>query len=568
MTENNRRSASSVDPDVRPNGVGRTPIGSDSHELESIKRDLQESRDSFRALYESAGDAVFMIRDGVFVDCNARTLKIFGCTKQEILGRGPHRFSPPRQPDGTESRDAARQWMDEARRQGKVTFPWQHCRYDGTMFPAEVTVTAVQLHGETQLLGLVRDMSHANGELNLNTGPALHLSQSQKLESLGLMAGGIAHDFNNLLLAIMGNADLLDQDLSHGRDGRPLLDEIRKAAGRAADLCNQLLAYAGKGHFNVHPLDLSTTTREMVQMIKVAVSRKVTLRLDLAEDLPLIEADVSKIHQIIMNLVVNASESMGTDPGVVSLRTGRRDCETERFDHCLLVDSVPAGDLVYLEVQDTGQGMNESTLQRIFDPFFSTKINGRGLGLASVLGIIRGHQGSLCVRSKQGEGTCFRVCFPVGPVGTRTVPKPTGRIAERRTGGTILVVDDEEYLRILCARMLQRLGYEVIMASDGLQALDIYQQQGADIDCVMLDLSMPVLDGVEVFEKLSDMDRNVRVVMTSGYHEQEIATRFAGRGLSGFIQKPYVVADLDDVVGRVLSEDFQPDRLDPPPEES
>jgi two-component system, cell cycle sensor histidine kinase and response regulator CckA len=378
-----------------------------------------------------------------------------------------------------------------------------------------------------------------------------------KLDSLGRMAGGIAHDFNNLLLAIMGNADLLDQDLRAGRDGLPLLDEIRKAAGRAADFCNQLSAFAGRGQFKLQPLDLSLISREMVPMLKVAVSSRVALRLALHDDLPLIEADVAQIHQIIMNLVVNASEALGAEGGTITVATGVGSLDPARLDDCVVGENVPEGDFIFLEVRDTGEGMDAATLLRIFDPFFTTKIQGRGLGLASVLGIARGHMAVLRVDSEPETGSRFRIHFPVAGAMTPLLDPAKERAAGRSVRGTILVVDDEEYVRVLGQRMLTRLGYQVILAPDGAGALKTYRSRGSEIDCVMLDLVMPEMDGVEVFEHLMQMDPDVKVVMTSGYHEQEIATRFAGKGIRGFLQKPYVIADLaralEQILGRVES---------------
>ncbi len=381
---------------------------------------------------------------------------------------------------------------------------------------------------------------------------SLRTQRAEKLDSLGRMAGGIAHDFNNLLLAIMGNADLLDQDLKAGRDGQALLDEIRKATGRAADLCNQLFAFAGQGRFHLTPLAISSISREMAPMLRVAVSRNVTLRLDLIDDLPLIEADPAQIHQIIMNLVVNASESLGSAGGVITLATGSGPLMTADRQECVLGEAGVGSDYVYLEVSDTGEGMDEQTLQRIFDPFFTTKIQGRGLGLASVLGIVRGHQALLCVRSRKGEGSRFRVHFPAASVGVPEADRFPPRVSATRSGSaTILVVDDEEYLRVLCQRMLSRLGYDVLVAAGGRQALEIYRAEHERIDCVILDLVMPEMDGLAVFRQLVAMNPEVEVILTSGYHEQEISTRFAGEGIRGFLQKPYVVADLAEVLDRV-----------------
>lgn len=379
------------------------------------------------------------------------------------------------------------------------------------------------------------------------------LWQSQKLESLGLMAGGVAHDFNNYLLAIMGNADLLDRSLSPTAPDHQLVTEIRLAAERAGDLCKQLLAFAGKGQFHIRPVDLSAAVRGMVGMLKVGISRKITLRLELAEDLPLIEADISQVHQVIMNLVVNASEAIGDQSGTVTLRTMIRPAAECEFDHCIIAPRSTTGSYIVLEAVDSGVGMDAVTMSRAFDPFFSTKPQGRGLGLASVLGIVRSHDGSVGVSTSPGLGTTVTVLFPHYKVAApKVVPQHRHRSAAGN--GTILVVDDEEYLRVLSARMLTHLGYKVYLADGGMAALEICKHRGHELDCVLLDLVMPEMDGSEVHAEMQKRFPHLKVLLTSGYHEVEISRRFAGRGLAGFLQKPYALEELGlklfDVINR------------------
>ena len=408
--------------------------------------------------------------------------------------------------------------------------------------------------------------SNANKSINgreLN-GCATQAQQFQrlKMESLELMASGLAHDFNNLLLAIMGNADLLAQDLTPDSPSLALVDEIRTSAGRAAEVCNQLLAFAGKGRLHFQFVDLSEVTRSMVQMLKVAVSRQVTLRLDLDDTLPLIQADLTQIHQVIMNLVVNASEAIAQREGVITLASGRMDCPPEDFGFCALLPEGPEGKFVFLEVTDNGPGIPVDSLGRIFDPFYSSKLQGRGLGLASVLGAVRSHKGGLCVRSEPGKGAAFRVCLPLQRKvnGQQAMQAPTRAGA---LGGTILVVEDEATLRNLCSRMLRRLGYDPVVAGDGPQGIELFTQKHEEITCVILDLVMPGMNGLEVLDRIQNLKPGTRVIMTSGYHEQEIARRFADRGVAGFIQKPYVMADLARVLSEVVGEIIPPEEPDP-----
>jgi signal transduction histidine kinase/CheY-like chemotaxis protein len=465
------------------------------------------------------------VHDGRILDCNTPALTRLACTREELLGQAPH-----------------------------VLFSLLETS-QGEGHPPSAQLDVIPLAGP-ESSGVLVVVREKDGFVSSGPDPAFGhdiQEQNRKLESLGLMAGGLAHDFNNFLLAILGNADLLDRDLAAGKPGDELLSEIRKAAGRAADLCSQLLAYAGKGKTTFQPVDLSQTVREMLPMLKVAVPRRIAMRLDLAENLPPVSADLGQIHQMIMNLVVNASEAIGSEEGCITLATGMAECHGSQADLCLFGQGVGRGQTVFLEIRDSGCGMEQDIRRQMFDPYFSTKIRGRGLGLTTVMGSVRSHQGSLCVKTHPARGTSLRACFPTTPfVESPVVPLRTTR-KESSQQGSILIVDDEEYLRLLCSRMLQRLGYSVILAWDGPQALEIYRTQQDSIDGVILDLEMPVMDGIEVLERLLAFDPAARVIMTSGYHQREIAARYPHRGIAGFIQKPYVMSDLGEVLDQVIN---------------
>ena len=369
------------------------------------------------------------------------------------------------------------------------------------------------------------------------------VQQAQKLESLGVLAGGIAHDFNNLLVGILGNADLALMDLSPASPARASIKEIEQSAVRAAELCRQMLAYSGRGKFLIEAVSLNDIVSEMTHLLEISISKKAVLRYNLAKNLPAIEADVTQIRQVIMNLIINASEALEEKSGVVAISTGLMRCDRAYLEMTWLNDQLPDGEYVFLEVADTGCGMDEVTRRRIFDPFFTTKFTGRGLGLAAVLGIVRGHKGAIKVYSEPGRGTTFKVLFPA----TTAMATPVG--AEQPGGpswrgqGTILVVDDEETVRAVAQRMLERMGFSVLTASDGREAVETFRAHdgvdGGKIACVLLDLTMPHMDGEEAYRELRRIRAGVRVVISSGYGEQEIAQRFAGKGLAGFVQKPY-----------------------------
>ena len=377
------------------------------------------------------------------------------------------------------------------------------------------------------------------------------MREVQKLESLGVLAGGIAHDFNNILMAILGNADLALLALSPTSPAWQNLQEITRASQRAADLCRQMLAYSGKGRFVVGRYDLSEIVREMAQMLEVSISKKASLRYSFARELPPVEADVTQLRQVIMNLITNASEALGEESGVISIATGVMECDRDYLAESYLDDTLPAGPYVFLEVSDTGLGMDAETRSKIFDPFFTTKFMGRGLGLAAVLGIVRSHQGAIKVYSEPGQGTTIKVLLPAVAWKLGDRMQSGEQTIVTRTGGTVLLVDDDPYVRDVGSQMLELLGCRVVTAVHGREAVEIFQAQGSEIDCVILDLTMPEMGGEEAFRRLRHMREDVRVILSSGYNEQDVTQRFVGKGLAGFVQKPYTVAKLREALNRV-----------------
>lgn len=391
------------------------------------------------------------------------------------------------------------------------------------------------------------------------------MQQTQKLESLGVLAGGIAHDFNNLLTVILGNASLALDELPPITPARDSLLSIEETSLRAAELCRQMLAYSGKGQCvieNIRPGDL---IGEMVSLLKASISKKAIFNLNLKDSLPPLRGDPSQIRQVIMNLVINASEALGEHSGAITISTGVMECSREYLSEAFLDESLAEGSYVWLEVSDTGCGMDHDIQRRIFEPFFTTKFTGRGLGLSAVLGIVRGHKGALKVYSEPGRGTTFKVLFPAVLEERVLAGRSQGMKAGGWKGaGTILLVDDEESVRVMGTRMLERLGFGVLIAVDGREALDIYRERREEIALVLLDLTMPDLDGEEAFRELRRIDPQVCVVMSSGYTESEIAPRFAGKRLSGFLQKPYTLDALSQCLRGALGAGGQPQGPVPP----
>jgi len=372
---------------------------------------------------------------------------------------------------------------------------------------------------------------------------------AQKLESLGILAGGIAHDFNNILMAVLGHCELAIRRLAKESPAKENIEQIKSAANKAAELANQMLAYSGKGKFVVEPLDLSKVISEMEQMLAVSISKKALLRYEFPPSIPSVEADITQIRQIILNLVVNASDAIGDKSGVIAVTTGVINCDEAYLQDSWLDENLPAGQYVFLEVADTGSGMDKETVNRIFEPFFTTKFTGRGLGMAAVLGIVRGHKGAIKVYTEVGKGTTFKVLLPAAdkPAVLFDMAESTEPLLGE---GAVLLVDDDETVRSIGREMLEEFGYQVITANDGRDAMEKYQQAD-QISFVLMDLTMPHMDGEQAFRELRRLDPAVKVIMSSGYNEQEVSQKFAGKGICGFLKKPYQLSALQQAIGKL-----------------
>jgi PAS domain S-box-containing protein len=385
------------------------------------------------------------------------------------------------------------------------------------------------------------------------------LRHAQKLESLGVLAGGIAHDFNNLLVGMLGYAGLALTKLPAESAARGYVEKIEMSARRAAELTNQMLAYSGKGAFVVRPLNLSRLVEEVGRLLAASISKKAVLRYDCARDLPPIVGDAAQLHQVVMNLMTNASDALGDQPGVITLSTHTAHLDRGYLAGTYINDDLPGGLYVCLEVSDTGCGMDRTTLSRIFDPFFTTKFAGRGLGLAAVLGIVRGHKGAIKVYSEVGHGTRFRIVLPAEKVEKDAAqpqerPKDTG-LDTWRGSGLVLVADDEETARAVAKEVLTEYGFSVNTAENGMEAVEMFRVHAQELVAVLLDLTMPIMSGQEAFEEMQKIRSEVPVVLSSGYTEQDVSQRFTGARPSAFIQKPYIHTDLLDKLRTVTEAD-------------
>jgi PAS domain S-box-containing protein len=417
--------------------------------------------------------------------------------------------------------------------------------------PIDVVTNAAPILESGRLVALVVVVTDVTASRRLEE----RLQNAQKLESLGLLAGGIAHDFNNLLASIMGNAGLARVRLDAASPATPHVDDIERAAQRAADLTRQLLSYTGKGRVDVAPVDLGQLVAEMGQLLSTVVGKGIEVRYQLATDLPPVEGDATQLRQIVMNLITNASDAIGDRAGVIRIGTHATRAEQARLSETYVDDGLAAGEYVVLEVRDDGGGMSKETRDRIFDPFFTTKVSGRGLGLAATLGILRAHRGTIEVESTEDAGSTFRVLLPASQAWLRKAQGPESRPRPvTPPGGVVLVVDDEPRVRQVIAAALEIAGYEVLGAADGLEAIEVLGRNRERVRLVILDLTMPRMGGAEAFVELRKIAPKVPIIVGSGYGEQSSLMRFAGGELAGFLEKPFTLDALYASVAEALGE--------------
>ncbi|NOY81756.1 MAG: transporter substrate-binding domain-containing protein [Kiritimatiellaeota bacterium] len=375
----------------------------------------------------------------------------------------------------------------------------------------------------------------------------------QRLQSLAVLAGGVAHDFNNLLMGVLGNADLAAEDLPPDSPLRENLEEIRAAALQGADLCRQMLAYAGKGRFVIRRLSLNRLIRENQRLFKAAVPASIRVNYHLAPVLPKVEGDATQLRQMLANLLTNAVEAIGTTQGIITIRTGARECDAADLAATRIGADLEPGHYVYVEISDSGCGMDTETATGIFDPFFTTKFTGRGLGLPAVLGIVRSHHGTIEVETKLGKGSRFTVLLPAAEEDVPQTAALEEAAPNTARGGIILVVDDQDTVRTVARRMLERAGYTVLTAVDGTDGVRQFEEHADEIGCVLLDLTMPRLDGVTALRRMHRIRKDVPVILSSGYSKQEVTARFPTDNFAAFIQKPYEAPALIQLLKKVMS---------------
>ena len=501
---------------------------------------LRESEARYRFLAEHATDVIWTADLDLRITYVTPSIEqTAGYAPEEVIGRLADEVLAPESLRAARARLA--DWLALPAHDpttGDRTFEMEVCRKDGGSVVVETRTRLLRdADGKPSgLLGVCRDITERR-QLEEQ------VRQAQKMESLGLLAGGITHDFNNLLTAVIANCGLAVEALPQGSPSRQRLRDAEAAASRAAELAGQMLDYSGRGGVAAESLDLSGVVRETAHLLQASLSKKAALHCDLPTGLPAMRGNVAQVRQVIMNFVINASEAVGDRNGTI---TGVRDADRATLADSYVDDHLPAGRYLFLEVADTGCGMSAETLAKVFDPFFTTKRAGRGLGLAAVLGIVRGHRGALRVSSRPGEGTVFRVLFPALHAPSPSAPahqQPPAAPAWKGSG-TVLVVDDEAPVRAVAGTILRAKGFQVLDAADGREGIATFHAHRAEIANVLLDLTMPGLGGEEVLRQIRQVAPSLPVILTSGYTDPESLSGIDTDPHTRFLSKPYRVADL------------------------
>ncbi len=377
--------------------------------------------------------------------------------------------------------------------------------------------------------------------------------ERQNLESLGVMAGGIAHDFNNLLGGVLAYAELAQAKLTGGASAEDELQHVRAVAIRGAEIVRQLMIYAGHERGVMEPVDVSAIVGEMLELLKVSISKRATLKTHLPAGLPAVQANPAQIRQVVMNLVTNASEAIGEQNGIIEVIAKPVALSA---DTAIGTDILPRGDYLRLEVSDTGQGMSAETLSRIFDPFFTTKFAGRGMGLAVVRAVVRSHGGAISASSAPGQGTQFQIWLPCasGAIpAPRTLPVKVSA-AEPSRPGCVLLVEDEPTLRMAVSKLLEKNGFSVVEAGNGSSALELICTDGAHLDAMLLDITLPGISSRDVFEQVQRMRPDLKVILTSAYSRDSVGALFSGLSFERFIRKPFQIAELIAMLREAIGE--------------
>ncbi len=504
--------------------------------LAASQRREEQASLRMRALLETAFEGFLVSRAGFVLEANEGFARMCGYEPHEVIGMNPIDVTTP---------ESAAIIGRNIREQRHTPYVVEGVRKDGSHFPMQIQGTECTFEGEQVRITGFRDLTAERKREEEREQLEERMRQGQKLESLGVLAGGIAHDFNNLLVGVLGNAELAARQVPEGSPVAHAVQSIQLAATRAAELVSEMLVQAGRTHPQVRPVDLPALIAEMRELLWASVPKTVDVRPSFPERLPPVMADPTQLRQVVMNLITNAADASRARGGVIRIEAEEVTLEgppAGLAPTCMLT----RGRYVRLVVQDDGEGMDAATVTRMFEPFFSTKFTGRGLGLAAVLGIVRGHRGGIAVHSELGRGTSVELYLPeAGAPQLDAVPSvPRLRAVPGPADCCVLVIDDEQLVRDVAVQILQSAGYDVLTAADGVEGLETFAANRDRVDAVVLDIAMPGLNGAEVYAELRKMSDSIPVLFSSGYLEPELPIDPEDANFVGFLQKPYRMGTL------------------------
>lgn len=532
--------------------VAMLSVVRDMTERAQMEATLREQEELFRLIFDQSplGTALVSL-DYRFLRVNAAFCRMTGYSAEELTGLT---FPEITYPDDL-SADLAQVRRLIAGTIDHYTLDKRYMRKDGELIWVGLSrgILRDQSGAARYFLSQIEDLTERRMAEAQRLRVEQQLQASQRLESIGTLAGGIAHDFNNLLTSVQGYAELALEHLAPEQATQHDLEQLMIGVRHMVDLTQQLLAYAGKGSQTLRPLALNSVIQEIEQLLQVSITRALTLEISLTPELPPMNGDITQIRQVVLNLITNAADSMQGRSGKIEVRTGLAELTREELEEWQTGGTLPAGQYLVLTVADHGCGMDAATVRRIFEPFFSTKAMGRGLGLASVQGIVRRHKGALRVMSTPGEGTTVQVCFPVFRNGSVVyAPERTVAGGAEVGQGMILVIDDEASVRTIAQRMLQHFGYQVQLAENGEAGLGIIPSIYPQVRMVLVDLTMPNMSGEVVAQAIKAQWPQLPVLLMSGYSAVELTSMAPRLGIDGVLQKPFTLATLRTALDGVL----------------
>jgi len=523
--------------------------------LQTFHRDitedaLRESEMKYRTLFEAANDATYILKGDTVIECNDKSLKMYRCTREEFIGKTPHAFSPPLQPDGESSKEKAVRFINDALNGKSLFFEWLHCRFDGTLFYVEVSLNKILLAGEVVLLAINRDINERKIAEQEKEKLEKQLRQSQKMKAIGTLAGGIAHDFNNILTALIGNAELAREEVPEGSMGEEFIKGILKASKRAKNLVKQILTFSRQSDEERSPVIISLVIKEALSLLKATIPSTINIQEEIYAKSSMVLANPTQIHQVIMNLCINAFHAMEKQGGTLTLGL-----QEMYFDRETCWKGLNPGLYVELSVQDTGCGIDENIIERIFEPYFTTKGHeeGTGLGLSVVHGIVKSYDGDIKVYSEPGKGTVFHVYLPVIGSGQEeeylsSVSLPAGK------GERFLVVDDEKIIVDIIKNSLERLNYKIVTFTSSIEALEYFRENKENLDLVITDQTMPGMTGLELSKEIIKIKPDIPVILCTGFSRSVNEEAAVAIGIKEFLTKPLTRKKLAETIRNILDE--------------